>query len=239
MNTDKPGGMRDAGGPSPSVRAHRRRPRIVRIVRARPRLFLAALLGLIVGVLLPGEWRVVTRLLVAWDAGVAVYLALAFALFTSADVAGIRHRAALQDEDRTTFLALTAAAAAASLGAIVAELGVKDAAYQQSHLALAVATIALSWTFMHTMFALHYAHEFYYQVQRKHSGLAFPGNEEPDYWDFLYFALVIGMTSQVSDVAITCKPIRRTAAAHGVLAFFFNATLLALMVNIAASALAG
>ena len=228
------------GAPSPpSQHVRRRPPRIVRIVRARPRLFLAALLGLIVGPLLPGEWRIVTRLLTAWDAGVALYLALAFATFMNADVDRIRRRAALLDEDRTAFLALTTGAAAASLGAIVAELGVKDPANQQAHLALAVATIALSWTFTHTIFALHYAHEFYAEAGKEHGGLAFPGNAEPDYWDFLYFSLVIGMTSQVSDVAITCKPIRRTVSAHGVLSFFFNATLLALMVNIAASALAG
>ena len=199
----------------------------------------AALFGLAVGLLLPDEWRIVTRLLVAWDAGAAVYLVFAFTLFTNANVARIRHQAALLDEDRVAFLMLTVGAAAASLGAIVAELGVKDAVNQQAHLALAVATIALSWTFMHTIFALHYAPEFYFQAHKDQSGLAFPGNEEPDYWDFLYFSVVIGMTSQVSDVAITCKPIRSTATAHGVLSFFFNATLLALMVNIAASALAG
>jgi len=229
MSTDKP---------SASARTRRKLPRVVRIVRARPRLFLAALFGLVVGILLPGEWRVVTRLLTAWDAGVTIYLVLSFATFANSDVARIRRRAAVLDEDQVAFLMLTAGAAAASLGAIVAELGVKDAANQQPHLILAVGTIALSWTFMHTIFALHYAHEFYFQA-RKEPGLAFPGNEEPDYWDFLYFSLVIGMTSQVSDVAVTCRPIRRTVTAHGVLSFFFNATLLALMVNIAASALAG
>jgi len=69
------------------------------------------------------------------------------------------------------------------------------------------------------------------------SGLDFPGNEKPGYWDFAYFSFVIGMTSQVSDVAVTSKPIRQTVTAHGIVSFFFNATLLALMVNIAASAI--
>jgi uncharacterized membrane protein len=69
------------------------------------------------------------------------------------------------------------------------------------------------------------------------SGLNFPGDEEPDYWDFVYFSFVIGMTSQVSDVAVTTKPIRQIVTAHGIVSFFFNATLLALMVNIAASAI--
>jgi uncharacterized membrane protein len=88
----------------------------------------------------------------------------------------------------------------------------------------------------HTIFALHYAHEFYGE-DAEQGGLTFPGGEEPDYWDFVYFSFVIGMTSQVSDVAICSKSIRRTATAHGVLSFIFNAALLALTVNIAASAL--
>ena len=62
-------------------------------------------------------------------------------------------------------------------------------------------------------------------------------DEEPDYWDFMYFSFVIGMTSQVSDVGVTSKPIRRTVAAHGVVSFVFNVALLALTVNIAASAI--
>jgi uncharacterized membrane protein len=231
MNADK--------APTASHRARRRPPRIVRIVRARPRLFVSAALGLVLGFVLPDEWRTVTRLLVGWDTGVAIYLVLALAAMANADTARIRRRAALLDEDQTVFLVLTAGAALASLGAIVAQLGAKENGHEPAHLALAVATIALSWAFTHTIFALHYAHEFYGAGRSEDGGLAFPGKEQPDYWDFLYFSLVIGMTSQVSDVAVTSRMIRRTVAAHGVVSFFFNATLLALTVNIAASALSG
>ncbi len=225
--------------PTPSQVARRRLPRVVRAVRARPRLFLATALGIVVGLVLPSEWRTSTRLLTGWDTGVALYLALAFAAMPQADIARIRRRAALLDEDRTVFLVLTAGAALASLAAIVAQLGAKETGHAPAHLALAIVTIALSWGFTHTIFALHYAHEFYIENRYKDGGLAFPGKEQPDYWDFLYFSLVIGMTSQVSDVAVTAKAIRRTVTAHGVVSFFFNATLLALTVNIAASALAG
>ena len=86
---------------------------------------------------------------------------------------------------------------------------------------------------MHTIFSFHYAHEYY--DERSDGiigGLKFPGDTKPDYWDFLYFSLVIGMTSQVSDVAVTSKVIRRMVAIHGVLSFFFNVTVLALTVNI-------
>ena len=67
------------------------------------------------------------------------------------------------------------------------------------------------------------------------SGLKFPGDDQPDYWDFIYFAFVIGMTFQVSDVAITHKSIRRMVVAHGALSFFFTAAIVAMTVNIAAS----
>ena len=145
---------------------------------------------------------------------------------------------ALQDEGQFAVLALTAAAALASLGAILVELGAAGGAGRHAlSLTLAALTILLSWSLTHTIFALHYAHEFYDQKAIDRPALIFPGDEEPDYSDFLYFSLVIGMTSQVSDVAVACKPIRRTVAAHGVISFFFNVTLLALLVNIAASAI--
>jgi uncharacterized membrane protein len=225
--------------PTPSQVARRKLPRIVRVVRARPRLFLAAVLGIVIGLLLPSEWRVTTRLLVTWDVGVGLYLALAFQAMAKADIARIRRRAAMLDEDRIAFLILTAGAALATIAAIVAELGDKETARAPAHLALAIVTIVLSWAFTHTIFALHYAHEFYVENRYEDGGLAFPGKEQPDYWDFAYFSLVIGMTSQVSDVAVTAKGIRRTVLAHGVVSFFFNVALLALTVNIAASALAG
>jgi uncharacterized membrane protein len=225
--------------PTPSQVARRKLPRIVRAIRARPRLFLAAVLGIVIGLVLPSEWRATTRLLVGWDVGVALYLALTFQAMAKGDVARIRRRAAMLDEDRVQFLILTAGAGLATLGAIVAELGAKETAREPAHLALAVVTIMLSWAFIHTIFALHYAHEFYIENRYEDGGLAFPGKGQPDYWDFAYFSLVIGMTSQVSDVAVTAKAIRRTVLAHGVVSFFFNVALLALTVNIAASALAG
>ena len=158
-------------------------------------------------------------------------------MMAGADGAHIRRRSVLLDEGRIAILVLTAGAALASLAGIVMELIDKDTTRQPWHLALAVVTLALSWALIHTIFALHYAHEFYAEGRHEKGGLAFPGKDEPDYWDFLYFSLVIGMTSQVSDVGVTHKEIRRTVAAHGVVSFVFNAALLALTVNIAASAI--
>jgi uncharacterized membrane protein len=152
------------------------------------------------------------------------------------DFTHIRQSAVLQDDGRFLMLMVTALGAFASIAAIVFELG-PDHRNAQS-LALATGTIALTWAAVHTTFALHYAHDYY--RGKKPGGLQFPSGDEhqnADYWDFVYFSFVIGMTSQVSDVAIVSKSMRRTAAAHGIVSFVFNAALLALTVNIAASAI--
>jgi uncharacterized membrane protein len=215
-------------------------PLLFRVVSARPRLFTSIAVGAAV-VLAAGfvtDWRFVTRLLSGWDVAVALYLALAFHVCTRSDVGRIRRNAGRQDEGQLTILTATVAAALASLVAILAELGIAEAgaARPRSHLVLAAATILLSWAFIHMMFALHYAHEFYDETAGR--GMSFPGHDaHPDYLDFVYFSFVIGMTSQVSDVAITSKLIRRTATVHGVVSFLFNAALLALTINIAASAI--
>jgi uncharacterized membrane protein len=220
-------------------RPHRHLRKLVRIVQARPRLLMSALIGLAVFAACPWHWRLATRVLIGWDTGVALYLALAIRMMSIAGINQIRRRARQQDEGRFAILTLTAAAALASLGAIVALLGMGGGTDRQPiQLLLGVATILLSWAFTHIMFALHYAHEFYDHDGGKGGGLAFPGEQQDlDYWDFVYFSFVIGMTNQVSDVAITSRPIRHTVSAHAIISFIFNVALLALTVNIAASAI--
>ncbi len=88
------------------------------------------------------------------------------------------------------------------------------------------------------MFALHYAHDYYGEGNRA-NGLIFPGKDKPDYWDFMYFAFVIGMTFQVSDVQVSNRLIRRLVVTHGALSFVFNAAILAVTVNLATSAIGG
>ena len=187
--------------------------------------------------LLPTGIGTARILLTGWNAGIVFYLVLVYWLIAHTHAGAIRAHAAREDEGRIAILVLTVRAALASLGAIVAELGTSQGATRTpGQLALATLTIVLSWFFIHTIFALHYAHEFY-GSGGKTSGLDFPGNEEPDYWDFVYFSFVIGMTAQVSDVTIAARPIRHVVTGHSIVAFFFNAALLALMVNIAASAI--
>ena len=218
-------------------------PLLVRIVRTRPRLFTSLAIGVLVSAALAllTDWRLATRLLVAWDIFVALYLALAAHLMSRSDVDRIRDRAAMEDEGQLAILVLTVVAALASLGAIFAELGTSAGAgggRQPIHLVLATVTIVLSWAFIHSMFALHYAHEFYGNGRDGIvGGISFPDDNEPDYWDFCYFSFTLGMCAQVSDATISSKSIRRTALSHSVISFVFNAALLALTVNIAASAI--
>ncbi|TXJ28206.1 MAG: DUF1345 domain-containing protein [Afipia sp.] len=208
-------------------------PKPLRIVLSRPRTFISLAIGLASLLFLPASWRPASRLLVAWDIFVAIYMGLAFITVFSCGIDDIRRQAARQDDGRFFILIMTGLGAFASIAAIVMELAIKP--QQAPQLILAVVTIVLSWTAIHTTFALHYAHDYYRGA--KPGGLAFPGDDQPDYWDFVYFSFVIGMTAQVSDVGITDKMIRRTAAAHGVISFIFNTALVALMVNIAASAI--
>jgi uncharacterized membrane protein len=208
----------------------------VRVVYARPRTFISMVFGIVAFLLLPSSLRLVTRLLISWDIFVALYLVLVYAMMLRSGLKRIRRNAALQDDGRFLILLVTGFGAFASLAAIIFELGASQRSPPQ--LGLATLTIALSWAAVHTAFALHYAHDYYRGANP--GGLQFPSGdtrEHADYWDFVYFSFVIGMTAQVSDVGITDKTIRRTATVHGIIAFFFNTALLALMVNIAASAI--
>jgi uncharacterized membrane protein len=218
----------------------RRAPNFIRVMRARPRLSTSIAVGIAAYlVLLLTDWRQPTRILVAWDLCVALYLILAFHMMSCADSHHIRRQSRIQDEGQHTILLLTAISALASLVAILAMLGSGGGSRRTAiELAFASVTIVLSWAFTHTIFALHYAQEFFSNDSGKQAGMLFPGdNPEPDYWDFMYFSFVIGMCAQVSDVTVCSKAIRRTVFAHSVISFVFNAALLALTVNIAASAI--
>jgi len=214
----------------------RKMSRPARVVYARPRTFIAVAIGIVAFFLLPDSLRLVTRLLMSWDGFITVYLTLVYIMIFRCELSHIRRNAVLQDDGRFLILLVTALGAFASIAAIVFELGSSNRSAPQ--LTLATVTIALSWAAVHTTFALHYAHDYYRGA--KPGGLQFPSGDQhdhADYWDFVYFSFVIGMTAQVSDVGITDKIIRRTATVHGIISFVFNTALLALMVNIAASAI--
>jgi uncharacterized membrane protein len=222
---------------NPRSKSH---PWIIRLVMARPRLWISVALGIVcylTATALAHQLNAVTRALMAWDIGVLFYLAAVAHVMAQSTPAEIRRHAAAQDEGAFALLILTVASALASLGAIFVELaGIeRDGEGYGLYAAHGVVTVILSWAFIHTIFALHYAHEFYSTGDRAR-GLNFPGGAAPDYWDFIYFSFVIGMTFQVSDIAVTNKWIRRTVVIHGALSFLFTTAILALTINIAATA---
>ncbi|RZL03475.1 MAG: DUF1345 domain-containing protein [Rubrivivax sp.] len=221
------------------------RNRFIRQVQVRPRLFIAAALGaLIMALLPPGVVEsLTTRMLMAWNAGVLFYLVIVGVMMARASPERMRWRANLEDEGQVAILVLVIVAAVASLVAIVAELSLAKEMGQAErflHVGLATATIFSSWAFTHTMFALHYAHDFYLDQdtgQTHVGGLDFPGTELPGYGDFVYFSFVIGTSAQTADVSFTNSAMRRIGLIHCVLAFLFNTTLLALTINIGAGML--
>jgi uncharacterized membrane protein len=221
------------------IHPHQKKSLPVRLLLSRPRLFFSVLVGLVVALLLPGAvvQLAVTRVIVGWNVGAILYLLLALKMMFGSSHEQMRTRAVQEDEGKTAVLLLVVTAALMCIGAIVAELAiVKDlsGSSRYAHIALAGLTIATSWAFTQTMFALHYAHDYYLNAMRgQPGGLDFPGGQAPDYGDFLYFSIVIGTSAQTADVGLSSRKMRRTGTLHCVLAFFFNTTLLALTINIA------
>lgn len=216
---------------------HRSAP--LRAVAVRPRLVFSTVCGLGALLGIPEAWahQPVSRAILAWNVGTWLYLALSLTMMLGASHERMRSRALEQDAGRRTVLALVLLSALMSLGAIVLELGVaKDLTGSDRglHIALASATIVASWLLTQVMFAQHYAHDYYLaEVRGRPGGLDFPGGHPPDYGDFLYVACVIGTSGQTADVSFASRAMRRTGLLHCVLSFFFNATVLALTINIA------
>ncbi|HLN24136.1 MAG TPA: DUF1345 domain-containing protein [Patescibacteria group bacterium] len=218
------------------------RIRLFHYVRVHPRLISSVVAATLLFLALPSSLAWSARIIPSLDLGGGLFLTLTWLMMVNATPERMRLRARLQDEGRVTILVLTVGAAVFSIAAIGIELhGVKDqtSPIMVLRLGLAIASIVVSWLVTHTMFALHYAHSFYGDGDGsiQEGGLDFPKSEHPDYWDFLYFAFVIGMTAQTSDVVIGSRSMRRLALAHSVLSFFFNTVILALSINIVAGLL--
>lgn len=217
----------------------KRRPWLVRFVLAHKRLFVSIAIGLLVFVLLPKEGLLVPRGFFAWDVGVTCFLVSVYWMVWHSDTALIRWQSAKQDEGRKLVLIGAIGAVVISVAVILVWLsGEMGPGKAPAHdLALVLLTIPLSWIFIHTIFMLHYAHEYYAEHRGAGGGLRFPGDEQPDYWDFVYFALGIGMAAQVADVTVTSKPLRRIVTIHSIVSFVFNVTLIAMSVSIFSDAI--
>ena len=185
-------------------------------------------------------------MLAGFDLGAVTGLTLVVRRYMLDDSRRMRLRAAANDVDHLAVVTLGLLIVAVILVAVWVELTADPGLLGRSmSLGLASTTLVMAWLFANTLFALHYAHNWYAPgasdkdgkiTDRK--GLRFPGDTpEPDYWDFSYFAFVIAMTFQVSDVQVTSRQMRRLALVHGLVAFFFNIAVVALSVNLVADVL--
>lgn len=221
-----------------STRSESRLARTLRMATSRPRLFMGIALGLLswLALAFAPELRWSTRAILAWDIGVLAFII--GMMFHMADMRAddIAASAAEQDEGQGMILAIVIVACVASLATVAAELNLAKGAQGLEKIlrvGLVAITVAASWFMMQLIFALHYAHEYY--GAGRPGGLLFPGKEDPDYWDFIHFSVVIGAAAQTADIAFTSKPLRRIGTLHSLIAFTFNTVVLALTINLLAA----
>jgi len=220
--------------------------RTYRIFRSRPNLTAAIAVGLAVWavlVLTPNSLRWSTKSIFAWDLGSLWFVGAMMNQMRECSVERMKALVDKQDEGQGLILGLVLLACAASLASVGVELGIaKDehGIFRGLRVGLAGFTVALSWFMMQLIFAVHYAHEYYSDddapgVRGVAGGLGFPGGGDPDYWDFLHFAVVIGAAAQTADISFTAKTMRRLGTAHSLIAFTFNTVVLALSINLLAA----
>ena len=212
-------------------------PWIVRL-GATSRLLMVIVGSCIVYLAEPAVLAHAPRALVTWDLGTFAYLLLGWLTIARADAQMTRMRARLYDQSGYIIFLLVLTAACASVVAIGFVVGdIKHLPFWErtAHLALSITALVLAWLLIQTLFAFHYAREYYATGAGDdglQGGLSFPGGKPPDYFDFAYYAFVVGMTSQVSDVAVTSRHMRRETLVHGILSFIFNVAIFAMSVNI-------
>jgi uncharacterized membrane protein len=210
---------------------------------ARHRMIFGGTAGVLVFFSLWNRVLLPTEFIAAWDTFAFIVLASAWLTILITPQPKLRARAQKQDFGRTVlfvFVVVAGCAALFAVGFLVSVGGSETRGQLTGHLILGLATVVLSWSLMHTVFGLRYAHAFYGDSDqpgesRHAGGLVFPGERMPDYFDFAYFSFVIGMTCQVSDVQITSHRMRRLTLLQSVLAFGFNTIILALLINTVSS----
>ena len=175
--------------------------------------------------------------LAGWCVFAAVNLWLAWLCVAHANPQETKQSVAEQDQSSAIILAtviISAAISLAAIGLLLATSKELPFSARLAHIALAVTTIALSWLLMHARFGFHYAHCYYRKYAKKGDEpvFNFPGTHLPDYLDFMYFSYVLGMTSQVSDVTINTRAMRRLALLHGLISFTFNLMIVAFFINV-------
>jgi uncharacterized membrane protein len=210
---------------------------------ARYRIVVGLAAGMIVFFSLRDRLRISTDGMASWDAFAFFVLVLAWIVILNTPQASLRARAQAQDVSHLIIFIVVIIAASVALFSVGFLLGTSKSAPQRQltvHLVLTLGTVIVSWALVHTVFGLRYAHSFYGdsddpKQDRHAAGFIFPGELRPDYFDFAYYAFVVGMTCQVSDVQITSRKMRRLTLMHSGLAFGFNTIILALLINTVSS----
>lgn len=204
----------------------------MRLAPRHGRFLIAFGLGLLVGLtswaqgILP-----VFCLLAGVDAFFLLYLALMARLARSTGPDDLRRHADDDDEGVALILILALVAVVVSITAIFLVLNAEASSLAARLVSLV--SLPLGWATIHVMAAFHYVRLHYRGIG---PGMAFPGKEPPEAWDFLYVSFTIGMTAQVSDVTLLTRPMRKAVLVHGVASFFYNTCILALAVNAAVTA---
>ena len=217
---------------------------LLTLLRHRLRLIVAVLCGLLAGLAARRLHIQGSSLLVGWVAAAAVFVGSTVFMFMTTDEATLRRNARFEDENRGILTTVLLTGVCASLG--VALFALRDSKVLSAHhpvfgqwiaLSLAAATLILSWLIAQCLFVLHYAHRYFGDGDedgKVDGGIDFPGEQPRSYRDFIYVAVCVGATCQVSDFNITTGRFRALVTAHALFSFAFNTLILALGINILA-----
>jgi len=207
------------------------------------RLILSIVFAVLIYLLLPSYLSQEIHLLASWNVSVVCFLTLIGIVVLNCNPGQTLIHARVREPNPLLILAFVVITACVSIfviGFMLGDIKTTPQPLRSIQIWLSLLAIICSWLLTHTMFALHYARLYYNEVNEENlaeyaGGLEFPTDELPDYWDFLYFAFTISMTSQTSDISITSRRIRRIVLAHELVSFFFYSVIVATTVNTVAN----
>lgn len=211
------------------------------LFRYHPRLWFSITVGVLLFWVLPSHWSAINRILVAWNGGVLLFLAMIYSWLTRLSAERIRSRYVEEDESASFILGVVVIAALLSVLAIVQPLATLkhvSGAERWAHMSLAGVTLISSWILVPTMFTTHYA-DLFYSAPDDARPLAFPETPMPAFWDFAYFSFTIAAACQTSDVSTACAAVRKVVIVQTLVSFFFNASILGFAINVSAGLIGG
>jgi uncharacterized membrane protein len=214
---------------------------MIKLVRSHPRIWIAFGLGSVMFFFLPAHWSLISRVLVCWNCGTALFLVLIYAWMTSLTAQQICSRYIEEDSSAPFIVVVVTVAALLSLVAIVEPLAtIRQVVGTEriAHFALATFTLINSWLLVPTIFTTYYA-DLFYSTDAQNRPLRFPETEMPVFWDFAYFSFTIAAACQTADVLTTRGSIRKVVIAHELISFLFNASILGFAINVTAGLIGG